>query len=45
MPMSSHAICDALLGAVAEGILKTFPDTDPGYRHQEYHPLKRVMTG
>ncbi|MDI7259253.1 MAG: 2-C-methyl-D-erythritol 2,4-cyclodiphosphate synthase [Thermodesulfobacteriota bacterium] len=28
-----HAICDALLGAIAEGdIGKNFPDTDPQYR-------------
>ena len=31
-----HAICDALLGAIAEGdIGKHFPDTDPQYRTSE----------
>ena len=41
-----HAICDALLGAVAEGdIGKHFPDTDPQYRDiRSTVLLKRVMT-
>ena len=40
-----HAICDALLGAVAEGdIGKHFPDTDPQYRDiKSTLLLKRVM--
>jgi 2-C-methyl-D-erythritol 2,4-cyclodiphosphate synthase len=40
-----HAICDALLGAVAEGdIGKHFPDTDPQYRDiRSTILLKRVM--
>ncbi len=41
-----HAICDALLGAVAEGdIGRHFPDTDPQYRDiRSTILLKRVMT-
>jgi len=41
-----HAICDALLGAVAEGdIGRHFPDTDPQYRDiRSTVLLKRVMT-
>ena len=41
-----HAICDALLGAVAEGdIGRHFPDTDPQYRDiRSTLLLKRVMT-
>ena len=40
-----HAICDALLGAVAEGdIGRHFPDTDPQYRDiRSTVLLKRVM--
>jgi 2-C-methyl-D-erythritol 2,4-cyclodiphosphate synthase len=41
-----HAICDALLGAVAEGdIGRHFPDTDPQYRDiQSTILLKKVCT-
>jgi 2-C-methyl-D-erythritol 2,4-cyclodiphosphate synthase len=41
-----HAICDALLGAVADGdIGRHFPDTDPQYRDiRSTVLLKRVMT-
>jgi 2-C-methyl-D-erythritol 2,4-cyclodiphosphate synthase len=41
-----HAICDALLGAVAEGdIGRHFPDTDAQYRHiQSTILLKKVLT-
>ncbi|MBM4278794.1 MAG: 2-C-methyl-D-erythritol 2,4-cyclodiphosphate synthase [Deltaproteobacteria bacterium] len=40
-----HAICDALLGAIAEGdIGRHFPDTDPQYRDiKSTLLLKRVM--
>ncbi len=40
-----HAICDALLGAVAEGdIGRHFPDTDPQYRDiQSTILLKKVL--
>jgi 2-C-methyl-D-erythritol 2,4-cyclodiphosphate synthase len=40
-----HAICDALLGAVAEGdIGRHFPDTDPQYKEiRSTLLLKRVM--
>ncbi len=40
-----HAICDALLGAIAEGdIGRHFPDTDPQYQDiQSTILLKRVM--
>ncbi len=40
-----HAICDALLGAIAEGdIGRHFPDTDPRYRDiKSTILLKRVM--
>jgi 2-C-methyl-D-erythritol 2,4-cyclodiphosphate synthase len=40
-----HAVCDALLGAVAEGdIGRHFPDTDPQYKEiQSTLLLKRVM--
>ena len=40
-----HAICDALLGAVAEGdIGRHFPDTDPQYRDiKSTILLKKVM--
>ena len=40
-----HAICDALLGAIAEGdIGRHFPDTDPQYREiKSTILLKRVM--
>lgn len=40
-----HAICDALLGAIAEGdIGKHFPDTDPRYRDiKSTLLLKNVM--
>jgi len=40
-----HAICDALLGAVAEGdIGRHFPDTDPRYRDiKSTILLKRVL--
>ncbi len=40
-----HAICDALLGAIAEGdIGRHFPDTDPQYRDiKSMTLLKRVM--
>ncbi len=40
-----HAICDALLGAVAEGdIGRHFPDTDPQYRDiQSMILLKKVL--
>jgi len=40
-----HAICDALLGAIAEGdIGRHFPDTDPQYRDiKSTILLKRVM--
>jgi 2-C-methyl-D-erythritol 2,4-cyclodiphosphate synthase len=39
-----HALCDAILGAVAEGdIGRQFPDTDPAYRGiSSLHLLKRV---
>jgi len=42
----THAICDALLGAVAEGdIGKHFPDTDPQYRDiKSMLLLKKVLT-
>lgn len=42
----THAICDALLGAVAEGdIGKHFPDTDPQYRDiKSLILLKKVLT-
>jgi 2-C-methyl-D-erythritol 2,4-cyclodiphosphate synthase len=41
-----HAICDALLGAVAEGdIGRHFPDTDAQYRNiQSTILLKKVLT-
>lgn len=41
-----HAICDALLGAIAEGdIGKNFPDTDPQYRDiKSTFLLERVLT-
>lgn len=41
-----HAICDALLGAIAEGdIGRHFPDTDPQYRDiKSTLLLERVMT-
>ena len=41
-----HAICDALLGAVAEGdIGRHFPDTDPQYKEiRSTILLKKVMT-
>ncbi|MDO9124391.1 MAG: 2-C-methyl-D-erythritol 2,4-cyclodiphosphate synthase [Deltaproteobacteria bacterium] len=41
-----HAICDALLGAIAEGdIGRHFPDTDPQYRDiRSTLLLERVMT-
>jgi 2-C-methyl-D-erythritol 2,4-cyclodiphosphate synthase len=41
-----HAICDALLGAVAEGdIGKHFPDTDPQYRDMKSTILlRKVLT-
>jgi 2-C-methyl-D-erythritol 2,4-cyclodiphosphate synthase len=41
-----HAICDALLGAIAEGdIGRHFPDTDPQYRDiKSTLLLKKVMT-
>lgn len=41
-----HAICDALLGAIAEGdIGRHFPDTDPQYREiQSTLLLKKVLT-
>ena len=40
-----HALCDALLGAVAEGdIGRTFPDTDPQYKDiKSMVLLQRVM--
>ena len=40
-----HAICDALLGAIAEGdIGRHFPDTDPQYRDiKSTILLKKVM--
>jgi 2-C-methyl-D-erythritol 2,4-cyclodiphosphate synthase len=40
-----HAICDALLGAIAEGdIGRHFPDTDPQYKEiRSTVLLKRVM--
>ncbi|MGO8987312.1 MAG: 2-C-methyl-D-erythritol 2,4-cyclodiphosphate synthase [bacterium] len=42
----THAICDALLGAIAEGdIGRHFPDTDPQYRDiKSMILLKRVLT-
>jgi 2-C-methyl-D-erythritol 2,4-cyclodiphosphate synthase len=42
----THAICDALLGAVAEGdIGRHFPDTDPQYRDiKSLILLKKVLT-
>jgi 2-C-methyl-D-erythritol 2,4-cyclodiphosphate synthase len=42
----THAICDALLGAVAEGdIGRHFPDTDPQYRDiKSMILLKKVLT-
>jgi len=41
-----HAICDALLGAIAEGdIGRHFPDTDPQYRNiKSTILLKKVST-
>jgi 2-C-methyl-D-erythritol 2,4-cyclodiphosphate synthase len=41
-----HAICDAILGAIAEGdIGKHFPDTDPQYRGiRSTVLLKKVMS-
>ncbi|MDP2971797.1 MAG: 2-C-methyl-D-erythritol 2,4-cyclodiphosphate synthase [Deltaproteobacteria bacterium] len=41
-----HAICDALLGAIAEGdIGRNFPDTDPQYRDiRSTLLLERVLT-
>jgi 2-C-methyl-D-erythritol 2,4-cyclodiphosphate synthase len=41
-----HAICDALLGAIAEGdIGRHFPDTDPQYKEMESAILlKRVIS-
>lgn len=41
----THAICDALLGAIAEGdIGRHFPDTDPQYRNiPSLHLLKKVF--
>jgi 2-C-methyl-D-erythritol 2,4-cyclodiphosphate synthase len=39
-----HAICDALLGAIAEGdIGKHFPDTDPQYKGIKSHLLLRKV--
>jgi 2-C-methyl-D-erythritol 2,4-cyclodiphosphate synthase len=40
-----HAICDALLGAIAEGdIGRHFPETDPQYRDiKSTHLLKKVL--
>lgn len=39
-----HALCDALLGAVALGdIGKHFPDTDPQYRHADSRALLRMV--
>ena len=40
-----HAICDALLGAIAEGdIGRHFPDTDPQYRNiRSTSLLKKVL--
>ena len=42
----THAICDALLGAVSEGdIGRHFPDTDPQYRDiKSLILLKKVLT-
>ncbi len=42
----THAICDALLGAVGEGdIGRHFPDTDPQYRNiKSLILLERVLT-
>jgi 2-C-methyl-D-erythritol 2,4-cyclodiphosphate synthase len=42
----THAICDALLGAVAEGdIGRHFPDTDPQYKDvKSTILLKKVLT-
>ena len=42
----THAICDALLGAAAEGdIGRHFPDTDPQYRDiKSLILLKKVLT-
>ena len=42
----THAICDALLGAIAEGdIGKHFPDTDPQYKDiSSMILLKNVLT-
>lgn len=40
-----HAICDALLGAIAEGdIGKHFPDTDPQYRDIKSTLLLKKVT-
>jgi 2-C-methyl-D-erythritol 2,4-cyclodiphosphate synthase len=41
-----HAVCDALLGAIADGdIGRHFPDTDPQYRDiKSTHLLMKVMT-
>ena len=39
-----HAICDALLGAVALGdIGKHFPDTDPAYKNADSRALLRMV--
>ncbi|WP_206019692.1 2-C-methyl-D-erythritol 2,4-cyclodiphosphate synthase [Pseudomaricurvus alkylphenolicus] len=39
-----HALCDALLGAVAQGdIGKHFPDNDPSYRNANSRDLLRMV--
>jgi 2-C-methyl-D-erythritol 2,4-cyclodiphosphate synthase len=41
-----HAICDALLGAIAEGSLgKHFPDTDPKYQGISSVELLKIVMG
>jgi len=41
-----HAICDALLGAVAEGdIGEHFPDTDPKYHNISSTELLKIVAG
>ncbi len=41
-----HALCDALLGALALGdIGQHFPDTDPAYRDADSRQLLRSVTG